>query len=117
MVGWLALSLTQEKLQQVRDRVRWFISGETLSAVAKKVADIHKTEISTTALRRWFLAYPQLTGHLAWMRDKKTGEFTEVADRALIRAVDYRRRSGADPTSVEADQRPTKGWLAVSHGC
>ena len=70
-----------EKLQQVRDRVRWFISGETLSAVAKKVADIHKTEISTTALRRWFLAYPQLTGHLAWMRDKKTGEFKEIAEQ------------------------------------
>lgn len=67
------------RLPEVRDRVRWFLAGKSLSTVVKLIADKYEKQVSVTALKRWFLATPQLTGRLAWLRDKTTGEFTEVA--------------------------------------
>ena len=76
----IGIEINPDTHKQARERIEWFLAGESISKIGRLIADHHGIAISPSALRSWFHS-PQLTGRLAWLRDQKTHEFTVVDDK------------------------------------
>lgn len=76
----VGIEINPDTRKQARERIEWFLAGESISKCGRLIADHHNIAISPSALRRWFHS-PQLNGRLAWLRDPKSCEFTVVDDK------------------------------------
>ena len=76
----VGIEIDPDTYKQARERIEWFLSGESISKCGRLIADHHNIAISASALKRWFHS-PQLAGRLAWLRDPKTGEFTVIDEK------------------------------------
>ena len=74
------IEIDPAKKQKARDRIKWLLEGNSITKCSNLIADHHGEVVSASALKRWYQA-PQLTGRLAWLRDKKTGEYTQVDNK------------------------------------
>lgn len=76
----VGIEIDPDTHKQARERIEWFLSGESISKCSRLIADHHGLAVSNSALKRWFYS-PQLNGRLAWLRDAKTAEFTQVDNK------------------------------------
>jgi DNA invertase Pin-like site-specific DNA recombinase len=84
----IALDVDPELAHYARQRVEKFLEIGTLNGAVKWINRHHPPEygVEVSGLRRW-LTHPCLTGRLCHSRDRKTEEFSYIADKPSFEAL------------------------------